>query len=222
MTAWQADATAQVRWAITTTLNSTALNAANTAAASIVNTPVLTVNDATPKTGTPATVKVGDIKLVKQDAVSGNPLPNDLTAQFSVYRTEADAQARTNPISINGTTVFTTTAGTGALTISGLLFSDYVDGATVSDPAAYRSYWVNEVTAPTGYQLLADPIQVDVTAAGSDSTVIAVGNVPNTGGFVLPLTGGSGTAALTIGGVAILGIVLIVAVRRRASGNATK
>jgi LPXTG-motif cell wall-anchored protein len=44
----------------------------------------------------------------------------------------------------------------------------------------------------------------------------SITNVEKNAGFTLPLTGGSGTAALTIGGIAILAAVLVVARRRRA------
>ena len=102
------------------------------------------------------------------------------------------------------------TAANGELVISGLLFSNYVNGAQVANSADYRGYWVNEVEAPNGYQLLAAPIPTPVTNAGSDATNVEVLNVSTTGGFVLPLTGGMGTAILTVGGIAILAILSLI------------
>jgi len=222
VTAWKADATAQVQLGITTQVNATAMNQANTNAASINNAATLFVNDADPTTSTDATVKVGDIKITKLDSSTGNPLPANKVAKFSVYLTQADAANRQNAISINGQTVFTTTPGTGALTISGLFFSDYVNGQSVADPANYRGYWVNEVEAPAGFELLAAPINIPVTDAGTDAANVDVENSPTSGGFVLPLTGGTGTLFLTIGGIAILAIVLLVARRRRSQDAAAE
>lgn len=210
---WQARPATKVQLQIVTQVNASALNAANTAAASITNAAVLTVNNAQPVTGTPATVKVGDIKIDKVRAgATGTKVGG---AVFSVYANENDAKNRQNPISIDGVTTWATNATTGEAVISGLFFSNFVDGVAVSDPANSRSYWINEVVAPSGYQLLAAPIKVDVTAAGVDVSPTQVQNVPTSGGFVLPLTGGMGTAILTIGGIAILAIVLLVARRRR-------
>lgn len=217
VTEWQERPASQVKLDLTTTVNASALNQTNTAAAAIVNTPVLTVNDADPVNGTPSTLKVGDIKLTKVDSVTDAALPDGKVAKFSVYRTEANAKARTNAIEINGQSIFTTAPGTGDLRISGLFFSNYVNGATVTDTDDYRGYWVNEVEAPEGYQLLAAPVKTTVTEAGTDVTAIKIENVANTNGFVLPLTGGMGTAVLTIGGIAILATVLLVARRRRHS-----
>ena len=209
--AWKTDPTAQVELDMVTLVNDNALNPANTAAASITNTAVLTVNDADPINSTIATLKVGDIKITKKNAVGGAALEN---AVFSVYRTESDAANRVNAISIDGVTTFTSGA-TGELTISGLFFSDFVNGATVPLPANYRDYWINEVEAPTGFQLLAAPIKFTVSAAGADVTAVDVLNTPNQNGFVLPLTGGTGTLFLTLGGLAILAIVVFAARRRR-------
>lgn len=111
----------------------------------------------------------------------------------------------------------------------------------------FRVYWLAETVAPDGYELLARPIpvvltgatpgvlqQVEVDGAGyaqfnDDCSVKTVANplsqitnVPANAGFVLPLTGGMGTALLTIGGIAILAIVLLVARRRRDSEAAAE
>ncbi len=45
-------------------------------------------------------------------------------ASFSVYTNEADALAGTNPVALNGQSVFTVAAD-GTLTISGLRYSDW-------------------------------------------------------------------------------------------------
>lgn len=216
--AWQKSSTAQVELTITTQANSAALNPDNTDAAEIENTATVYVNDAATdvKTNT-ASVKVGDIKIKKKDSNDGTGVNG---AQFSVYANETDAKDKTNPLSINDQTIWTTAgegAAAGEVKISGLFFSNYINGETVSEETNYRSYWIAEVKAPEGYQLLAQPLKVNVTEAGSDVAVTEISNAPNAGGFELPLTGGSGTALLTIAGIAILGVVLFVARRRSAT-----
>ena len=102
-------------------------------------------------------------------------------------------QAGTNPISLGGQSTFT--AGSdGTLTISGLRYSDYANGASVAagDPA-FREYWLAEVKAPAGYELLAAPIKFDVTAATTAVGVdLTIKNMPANAGFALPFTGGPG------------------------------
>ncbi|WP_192497557.1 SpaH/EbpB family LPXTG-anchored major pilin [Pseudoclavibacter sp. CFCC 11306] len=215
--AWQADPKAQVQLTLDTSVNKSALNAASTTAAEIPNNVSLVVNDAKPVTAT-ASVKVGDIKIEKVSSA------NDATklggATFQVFASSDDASKQQNALSIDGKNEWTTAEGTGQVVISGLFFSDFVNGETaVNNP---RQYWLVETKAPKDYQLIAQPIVVNVTAAGTDVETTVVKNAPNNGGFVLPLTGGTGTLLLTVFGIAILAAVLIVARRRRAHEDAAK
>ncbi len=218
--AWVNNPNALVQVVIPALVNTTALlpaNTTNTLAGTATNSATLTISNSAPVVSNPVELRIGDIKITKvnaQDTAQGLA-----GAKFSVYRTMDDAANRTNAIVINGNSVFTTGAN-GVMTISGLFFSDFVNGAlAVDDPASdadlYREYWINEVEAPAGFQLLAAPISAPVTGAGSDATAFNVLNSPTTNGFVLPLTGGMGTALLTFGGIAILATVLLVARRRR-------
>ncbi|MDF1487467.1 SpaH/EbpB family LPXTG-anchored major pilin [Tessaracoccus caeni] len=104
----------------------------------------------------------------------------------------------------------------------------------------YVVYWLTETTAPEGYELLAQPVPVALLSDGevrqisqnSDGSLrfdaatgraeygnpgddLEIINVAKNGGFTLPLTGGTGTLMLTVGGIALLGLVLVVARRRR-------
>ena len=142
-------------------------------------------------------------------------------ASFSVYTTAADAKAGTNPVTLGGQTVFTVAAN-GQLTISGLRYSNFANGATVApgDPA-YRTYYLVETTAPDGYELLAAPVSFLVTAATTAVGVdLQVKNVPSNSGFELPFTGGPGTTILYGAGLLILaGAVLLLVRSRRASNS---
>lgn len=134
--------------------------------------------------------------------------------------------------------IWTTPSG-GQVVISGLRYSDFADGeaqtkfqdvtgqtcvdynvgddGTTCEPnPKFQTYWLVEVTALDGHQLLSEPIEFTVNAATTALTSQqTVENQENRNGFVLPLTGGMGTAFLTIGGLALLALVLIVARRRR-------
>jgi fimbrial isopeptide formation D2 family protein/LPXTG-motif cell wall-anchored protein len=165
----------------------------------------------------PVVTKWGGMTLQKVDenaaALAG--------ASFSVYTNEADAKAATNPVDIDGQSVFTV-AGDGTLTISGLRYSDWANGAAVApgDPD-YRTYYLVETTAPAGYELLAGPVSFLInsatTAIGID---LSVKNMPSNAGFELPLTGGVGTGLLYVAGaLMVVGAGLLFLRSRRKSSN---
>lgn len=175
-------------------------------------------NDAPISTGAGVETKWGEFTLEKVDEV-GDPLPG---AVFSIFASEADAVAGTNAIELGGQTTFTADAS-GLVTFSGVRYTDFADGGDTlpADGAPrYRTYWLVEVQAPTGYELLATPLEILVdatsTAAGVD---LVVENIESNAGFSLPFTGGAGTAwlyGLSIGGFALaLTLVLVLGRRRR-------
>jgi fimbrial isopeptide formation D2 family protein len=181
--------------------------------ASIIGTP----GNPGPVVTPPVVTKWGNITIQKVDqndaALAG--------ASFSVYGNQADAKAGTNPITLGGQTVFTVGAN-GQLTISGLRYSDFANGATVAPgDAGYNTYYLVETTAPTGYELLAAPVSFLVTAATTAVGVdLQVKNVPSNAGFQLPFTGGPGTTVLYGAGILILaGAVLLFVRSRRTSNN---
>lgn len=166
----------------------------------------------------PVMTKWGNIVLHKKDSQSSAALSG---AVFSVYPSRADALAGTNAISIAGTSSWTTGAS-GNLVISGLRYSNWANGATVSPgQPGYQSYWLVETKAPAGYELLAQPIETTVTGNDPSTVTVTIDNVPHNAGFQLPLTGGVGTWALTAGGVLVLaGASLFVVTGRRKRNEA--
>lgn len=153
-------------------------------------------------------------------------------AEFRVYATLDDAEKGQNPLAPEGgghNEGIWTTDATGHIEIKGLRNSNWSNGVSVSDDGSddgsedgYVAYYLVETKALKGHQLLAAPVRFEVTAETgvtspdwvADREII---NQANTGAFVLPLTGGSGTAMLTIAGIAILAVVLFVARRRSAA-----
>ena len=191
-----------------------------------------------------ATVKYGNTVLTKKSTdtdLTGAALAG---AEFKVYLTEAAAKAggtdNVVPTFPSGTSttgysngVWTTQSG-GTVTIDGLRYSNFADGvdqtkysgescadttnggANCTLNAKYQTYWLVETKALDGHQLLAEPIPFEITMSDS-STGFDVTNTKTTGGFTLPLTGGTGTLLLTVGGIALLATVLVVARRRRSA-----
>ena len=169
----------------------------------------------------------GGITIAKTD-VSGAPLSG---ASFSIFLSQADATAGVNPVTLDGLSVFPVGAD-GTLTLSEIRRSDWANGAPVAPgDTGYQSYWLKEITAPTGYVLLASPIEFSVTegttTAGIDLAVANVradvpttgggsgdGTVANTGNGTVANTG-NGTLANTGGGdqspaLALSGLLLLV------------
>ncbi|MCI1017188.1 SpaH/EbpB family LPXTG-anchored major pilin [Microbacterium sp. C5A9] len=161
--------------------------------------------------------KWGDITIEKTDK-AGAPLTG---AVFSVYPTQQDALDGTNAITLGGATEFAVGAD-GTATLSGLRYSDWADNATVAPGEdGYQTYWLAEVVAPDGYELLAAPIEFTITAATTAAGVdLEVVNVPSNAGFKLPLTGGAGTTLFLAGGVLLLAGAVLLAIRNRRKASA--
>ena len=163
-------------------------------------------------TPTPET-KFGNVTIHK---VSAENASTDLAgATFKVYASAADAAADTNAIVINGQSTWTTDSN-GLLTISGLRQSGWYDGNAVNPgDTGYQYYWIAEVQAPAGYELLAQPVRVAV--GNADTTVdFTVEDAPSNGGFQLPFTGSALSAGVFYGGGAlILAGIVVMAIRAR-------
>lgn len=206
--------TTQLSVTLTTTVN------ANAGSGTITNTATVSQTSGggtTSVTTTPVSIVYGDL-VVEKLSVEGSTETALNGAKFKLYRNATDAGTGNNAISVDGVSEWTTAnvSGTdGRIVIPGLLRSDFVNGAITTTTGDFRSFYLVETEAPAGHQLVPGPIEVQVVLEGGNAKVWQVKDVKTAGGFVLPLTGGMGTAILTILGVGILAVVLVVARRRR-------
>ena len=194
----------------------------------------------------PAVQKFGGVEIRKTDDKTGDQQKTLDGAVFEVY-TGLNSDGTPDPtkkVTIDGVSQWVSgtpaaNAGTGVVTIDGLRYSDWADGkqivdtnadGKITDEAGYNQYYLVEVKAPEGYSLLAKAQPFTVEAPASTVATdpdIPVVNVPWNGGFNLPLTGGTGTAAvLVVGGVLVAGgiafLVVLLARRRKAQNAADK
>ncbi|GGE95254.1 SpaH/EbpB family LPXTG-anchored major pilin [Mycetocola zhadangensis] len=174
----------------------------NSATASI-NGSVETVTGSTP---------IGQLTVFAYESNNGGPRTPLANATYQVYLNQNDANNQQNPISINGSTNWTTGAA-----------------GTVQIPIMTPgNYYVREVTPPSGFNLpQSNPVQA-VVVPGPTSTVAPVQNYVefnhtqvSAANFLLPLTGGDGGLWFGIGGatllVTALGAAIIVSRRRAVS-----
>lgn len=170
----------------------------------------------------PVEVRYGNITLQKDSTESDADLAG---AEFKVYLSKDAALAKgsdnvKNWIHSEGTWTESdgiwTTGADGKVLIDGLRYSYFANGEVDNEGPLAQKYWLVETKALDGHQLLAEPIEFEVTSFDG-SNEYTVTNSANTNGFVLPLTGGTGTALLTLLGVILLGVVLFVARTRRNS-----
>ncbi|MFC4223738.1 SpaH/EbpB family LPXTG-anchored major pilin [Lysinibacter cavernae] len=178
-----------------------------TGTGSIVNTALVNVNGIESETN-PATTSWVPVEITKVDGDNQAPLAG---AVFAVYTTQTGGTALSFP---GGITEFTSDS-TGKITIPGL--------------KAGEVYWLEEVTAPTGYFGLGERVRVP-----GSGTLAAVPGV-NTGELVtytqtvandkipawmLPLTGSTGTLLFALGGGALvavaIGAALVVSRKKKA------
>jgi len=167
-------------------------------------------------------IHTGAIEIIKVDSETGNGL-NVNGAEFQIASSEANAQnGNYLRIAVDGSIIdfgepgYATAGEWIAITSGGTLstpataifegLKDYTQDA--SGVRTYLSYWLVETKAPNGYNLLANPIQVDFTVLNSTEAIgyTVTVTVNNTSTFTLPRTGNLGTILLAAGGGALIAV----------------
>lgn len=182
------------------------------------------------KESDPVKVHTASVDLTKEDASTAAKLAG---AEFQISSSLANAQngvylkklPSSHPTRPNGIVdqgdpdyasaqpwIATSAVTTGIASFDGL--KDYTstflpDG---TENKTYLSYYIVETKAPTGYNLLDAPITVTFSEANSTETnsYTIASTVKDTNKFTLPKTGGMGTILFTVGGIAIIGIAVIL------------
>jgi LPXTG-motif cell wall-anchored protein len=167
----------------------------------IENTALVNVNDSKQESNTPKTMW-GDLEITK--VAAGDNTKTLEGAEFSVYASEADANASTNAVGM----LTTGSNGKGHISL-------YVGK---NDEPTTKAYWIKETKAPAGYVLSSAVKQVDVKAGALASSTYKIENTQQRHPE-LPLTGANGKLLATIGGFALVlvagGSALVVSRRRR-------
>ena len=180
--------------------------------------------------GIPEKIHTAAVEIIKEDAATAEKLAGAefqiasslSNAQNGIYLKKLPATHATRPNAIVDADdpdyadaqpwIATTASGTGIAKFEGL--KDYsstfdTDGTEIK---TYLSYYIVETKAPSGYNLLDAPIKVTFSEENSTETnsyTISV-TVKNTNKFTLPQTGGMGTVLFTVGGIALVGVAIIL------------
>lgn len=144
-------------------------------------------------------------------------------ATFDLYRTatQAEIDAGITTVTIPHTTV-------QGIKLESDLVTDNNGSATFAKYEANGTnydYYLVETRAPSGYNILAEAVQVNFTDAQVEATAgVYTVKVPNSSGITLPITGGEGIVIFTVIGIVFMGgaVFLFIMTRKKAKANDKK
>lgn len=160
-----------------------------------------------------AETKFGGINISKHDR-KGKALAG---AVFQVRAAHKNDFSMATAIDISGVKSWTTDSN-GKVAIDGLRYSGFADGEAVTEASdKYNFYWLVEVKAPIGYELLANPIPFTIDSQVAQAITVDVVNTPHNAGGTLPKTGAAGILGLITAGLvsAAAGGYLVTRTMRR-------
>lgn len=161
--------------------------------------------------GTNASALAGAVFTLSYDAAGENVIR--ITGSDGNYQVAAD-----QTVDVTDENTQMTTPANGNLKIDGL---------------AAGVYYLTEVTAPSGYNKLTDPVTVEITAQvtgegetaaatktmynglATNGTIATTINVQNNAGSLLPSTGGIGTTIFYVAGIILMAGAVFFVVRRK-------
>ena len=155
-------------------------------------------------------VYAAKITIDKYDGAVADKSVKLAGAQFKLYKTDGTTKlyysvdADTKDVSWDATAAtIVTTDENGDAEFSGLKAG---------------TYYLEEVVAPTGYNLLADPVEVVIAESGDNAYANQEAAVANNTGTELPSTGGIGTTIFyTVGGVLMAAAVVLFVTKKKLS-----
>ena len=181
--------------------------------------------------------------------VNNDATPAALTgATFAIFTSQTDATtAATDPLTAaNFATALTFSGSAGSYTRAasgGYTLADNGTGTYSISGLDQGTYYLVEIAAPAGYNRVATPVTVVVDSSyndGSRSSTYVDGHIPdatndqltgvtvnggtqltvvNQAGVTLPETGGVGTKAFVVGGLALILLALILMIARKRSAS---
>ncbi|MBQ3575190.1 MAG: SpaH/EbpB family LPXTG-anchored major pilin [Clostridia bacterium] len=123
---------------------------------------------------------------------------------------------------VDGSAVYYSADANGVVSwaADGAVVTTDAKGAAAFAGLAEGEYFLKEITAPAGYNLLAEDIKVTISdkgVAGENDDAIQVANLT---GSALPSTGGIGTTIFyVVGGLLMAAAVVLLVTRKKTSGN---
>lgn len=185
-------------------------------------------------------VIVGKLSFTKTSEDGTSPLQG---AKFKIATSEANAKNGVY-LKVNGTgdDVVATSDSSGVVTFTNLPITPEFDEHGTFTGFQEEAYWLVEVEAPAGYNLLQSPIKVPVLDDIAENEKVDGTPVPdhvvfkdgvdrinnvelkvvNTKNFTLPQTGGTGTVIFTVVGIVLMGTAGLLLVMTKKKTNKEK
>lgn len=170
-------------------------------------------------------VHTGGLKLIKVDAVDGEMFLAG--ASFRIARAAAEGEMPDDTITVNGEKInivyawFHADAAMEAEKVTEVTTG--ADGIALFYGLAYGEYYLIETAAPGGYNQLTEPVAVTINAsshldddAETEEIEGSSVTVKNSAKFILPATGGVGTAMFAAVGITLIaGAMMLVVLPAR-------
>lgn len=148
-----------------------------------------------------------------------NPAKKLENAKFTLYRDAYADESTTETIVVSGVSKKVVAVAKNLSTGAGGIASfKYLEAN-----GRNYNYYLVETAAPTGYNLLTEPVTLNFTRNDVETDGTYIGyfavEIANKSGFILPVTGGTGTILFTVCGIALMSaaIVLLIVTKKKKS-----